>query len=155
MSKLQGYGWLIVGAALAIVVPILAIDQLVVEFLEGLLPLPWARLGVGMLIFWTTAVLYFRSHWSATLGLLETQHRQLGRAAKQLKNIAADAERSAYLLTDNLEEIHLGDTAGEMQALYLDGARAHAAKLAQVGQRCRAVSSELTNRQPATIGDSE
>ncbi len=155
MSKLQGYGWLMVGAVLALAVPILAIDQLLVDLLERVLPLPWARLGLGVLIFWATAVLYFRSHWSATLGLLETQHRQLGRTAKRLNDIAADAERSAYLLADNLEEIHVDDTAGGTQALYLDGARAHAAKLAQVGKRCRTASSDLTNRQPASIGDGE
>ncbi|HJO02886.1 MAG TPA: hypothetical protein QGG47_02805 [Acidobacteriota bacterium] len=155
MRKLQGYGWLVVGAALAAVVPILAIDQAAIAVLESIVPLPWARLGLGVLIFWTAAALYFRSHWSATLGLLEDQHRQLGRTAARLEDIAGDAERSAYLLADNLEEIDVGDAGGTPQALYLEGARAHAAKLAQIGKRCRAASNELTDRRPTAAGDTE
>jgi hypothetical protein len=155
MSRLQGYGWLLVGAALAVLVPTLTIDRRIVGFLEGVLPLPWARLGLGILIFWTAAALYFRSHWSATLGLLETQQCQLGKAVDRLQDIAADAERSAFLLADNLEELDVGDNADSIQALYLGGAQVHAAKLAQIGQRCRAVGGELARRPPATVEDAD
>ncbi len=153
MSNLQGYGWLLVGAALAVVVPILGIDRLAVGFLSGLLPLPWARLGLGALIFWAAATLYFRSHWAATLDLLQTRHDQLGQATARLDDIATDAERSAFLLADNLEEVKAG--TGPTDAIYLDGARAHAAKLAQVGKRCRAVGAQLATTPPGEDGDLE
>ena len=155
MSTLQGYGWLMVGATLAVVVPILAVDQFMVEVLTGLAPLPWARLGLGALVFWAVAALYFRSHWSATLGLLQAQRYQYRRAAERLKDIAADTERTAYLLADNLEEIDLGDGGETRQSLYLEGARAHAAKVAQVAQRCRLLSDELTAHRSATARDTE
>ncbi len=150
MSKLQGYGWLLVGAVLALAVPILAIDQLAIGILSAILPLPWGRLGIAVLIFWTAAALYFRSHWAATLDLLQAKHRQLSAANERLRDIAADAERSAYLLADNLEEVKAGD--GGTHAMYLDGARAHAAKLADVGKRCRAVGAQLV-ATPSTDAD--
>lgn len=155
MIRLQGYGWLMVGVALAVLVPALAIDRLAVGLLDRVLPLPWARLGLGLLIFWSAAALYFRSHWSATLGLLEARHRQLGKAAGRLSDIAADAERSAFLVADNLEEIDLGDNADSTQALYLGGARAHAAKLAEIGKRCRAVGGQIAQPRPENLGDAD
>jgi len=145
-EKLAGTGWLLVGAAAAIGVWSGLADPLFV-LLDALLPGGWRRVAVGALIFVACCGLYFRSHWAATLAALVDQGPGAATAARHVQEAAADLERSAHVIGDNLLEVegHVDDPSAEM---YLDGARAHAAKLPQVAVRLRNTAEQLAGPAP-------
>lgn len=134
-EKLAGTGWLLVGAVAAIGVWSTLADPLA-DSLDGVLPGGWRRAVVGFLVFAACCALYFRSHWAATLATLVDRGSGTPVAARRLQEAAADVERSAHVISDNLLEVegHVSDPAA---GLYLDGAKAHAAKLPQVAVRLR------------------
>ena len=145
-KELAGTGWLLVGAVAAIGVWSGLADGLVVS-LDGVLPGGWRRLAVGALAFAACCALYFRSHWAAALAMLVGQGPGASAAARRLQDAAADLERSAHVIGDNLIEVeaHVADGSA---ALYLDGARAHAARLPRVAAAVRATAAELTGPGP-------
>jgi hypothetical protein len=64
-----------------------------------------------------------------------------------VEEAAADVERSAHVIGDNLVEVE-GHVASESAALYLEGAQAHAAKLPQVAVRLRHAAARLAGAEP-------
>jgi hypothetical protein len=91
--------------------------------------------------------LYFRSHWAATLATLVVQGPGATAAARRMEEAAADLERSAHVIADNLLEVE-GHVADRSAGLYLQGAKAHAAKLPQVAVRLRNTAAGLMGSEP-------
>ena len=145
---MAGTGWLLVGLAAAISVWSGLADPLVAA-LDGLLPGVWQRASLGALVFAACCALYFRSHWAATLAALADRGPGGAVAARRVEEAAADLERSAHVISDNLIEVesHVEDRAA---ALYLEGAKAHADKLAQVAVRLRNTATAMTG--PKQVG---
>ena len=143
MHRLHGTGWLLVGVLLGVGIPVSGLDARLLGFLEGLVPLPWSRVLLGLLLFWAAAALYFRSHWAATLAELSRRGTEQQTAARRLSGIVGDAERWAFVLRDNLLEAANLELPDRTRQLYLDGAAAHADKMITVVDRCRGVLSEL------------
>lgn len=137
--SLAGSGWLWVAVISAVLVwsgiasPVLAI-------LSGSPPSGRERALLGLLIAGCFLALYFRSHWAFALGELEETGARHRRAARRIREAAADLERSAYVVADNLAEVGPDTPHGD---LYLDGARAHARKLPEVASRLRGTASDL------------
>lgn len=100
---------------------------------------------VGFLVFAACCALYFRSHWAATLATLVEQGPA---AARRMEEAAADLERSAHVIADNLLEVE-GHVADRSAGLYLEGAKAHAAKLPQVAVRLRNTAAGLADSKPS------
>lgn len=144
--KLAGTGWLLVGAAGAIAVWSGLADPLAMS-LDDVLPGAWRRFAVGVLVFGAGGALYFRSHWAATLRALLERGPGATTAARRLHEAAADIERSAHVIGDNLIEVE-GHVADPSADLYLAGAKAHAAKLSQVAVRLRHTAGGLTGSEP-------
>ncbi len=145
-EKLAGTGWLLVGAVAAVGVWSTLADPLA-SSLDGVLPGAWRRAAIGLLVFAACCALYFRSHWAATLGALAERDSGTPGAARRLEEAAADLERSAHVIGDNLLEVegHVRDPAA---GLYLDGAKAHAAKLPQVAVRLRNMAAGFQDPMP-------
>lgn len=148
MSRLHPYRWLIVGTAAAVLVPVSGLDQEAVALASRVAPLPWGRIGLGVLLFWCCAAFYFRSHWGETKGALRRAHEVSRRASARLAGIAADGERSAWVLRDNLLELTDSDPPPDLARLYLEGALAHTNKIGDVMARCRAVGEDLAPGPP-------
>lgn len=140
--SLRGTGWLLLGAALAILVPATGLHRGAVAALEEIAPLPWVGLLTGLLVFWACAGFYFRSHWIATLGELVRAHGRLQKASERVHEAAQSAGRHAYLVRDNLEEVRPSVVDSQAQ-LYLDGAVAHADKIVASSQQLAATASTL------------
>ena len=145
-EKLAGTGWLLVGAAAAVGVGFGLADPLVTR-LDGLLPGAWRRISVGALVFAACCALYFRSHWAAALATLVEKGPTATAAARHVEEAAADVERSAHVIADNLLEV-AADVDDGAAKLYLDGAQAHAAKLPQVAARLRNAAAEIEGPGP-------
>lgn len=146
-EMVAGTGWLLVGVGAAIGVWSGLADPLVVAF-DGVLPGGWRRVVVGFLVFAACCALYFRSHWAATLATLVEQGPGATAAARRMEEAAADLERSAHVIADNLLEVE-GHVADRSAGLYLEGAKAHAAKLPQVAVRLRNTAAGLANSKPS------
>ena len=140
-AKFGGMGWLLAGAVATAIVW-LGLGASAGGAVDAFLPAGWRRFGLGILVFGTFCAIYFRSHWAATLGLLQTRGPGSDRAARRLRAAAADLERSLHVIGDNLAEV--GDVPDATAQLYLDGARAHTNKMADVATRVRGVAEELT-----------
>ena len=144
---LQGSGWLIVGVVMAMIAWSGLADAALVALDELLTP-GWRRLAVGVLLFAACAAVYFRSHWAAALGLVQGRGRQGSPHAARLRDVAGDLELSAHVIADNLLEV-VPTPGADGGSLYLDGARAHAAKLPEAIARIRGVAGELDGSNAA------
>lgn len=136
MSWIEGKGWLIVGAVLAVGVPLFGLHRSVTAGLGAWLPLPWADMILGTLLFMACAGIYFRSHWEATARMLREREERLAAIAAAIDGIGADLERSGAVMTENLVEVGR-DPNGVASGLYLEGARAHAERLPRLAARLR------------------
>ena len=139
----QGTGWLWVGLLLGLLTALGMLTP-VAGALDGILPVGWSRVAVGL--GWVAAgfALYFRSHWAATVSAYSGRGPVSHSAARRLDDVAAEIDRSAHVIDDNLVELNSGSAQRE---LYLEGARAHAAKLKQNAERLRGVARQLTEPQ--------
>lgn len=154
MQSLRGTGWLLVGLLLALVVPALGLAARLGELLDSWAPLPWGAIGLGLLLFWAGAGLYFRSHWVATLRALRTVEAEAADAARRLDSVIADGERWSYVLRDNLLELRRGDLPADQARLYLEGAVSHADKVRELVERCRGARARLSGL-PGTAPDGD
>jgi hypothetical protein len=134
MTHLRDYVWLLVGTAAAIVVPFAGGGAWLERLLGSVVPLPWARIGLALLIFGTAAALHFR--FQLVRGLEQgASQRERQRAASRLINAAvADGRRWLLVIQENLELVGDEDLP-QRSRLYLEGARAHADKLEQAFER--------------------
>jgi hypothetical protein len=139
-EKLAGTGWLWVGTVAALAVWLGFFDP-VIGMIDAIVP-GGQRLIGGMVAFAVFCGLYFRSHWAATLTVLREHGPESHHVARRLEDAAADLERSAHVIGDNLTEV--GDARTPAAQLYLDGAKAHATKLADVTTRLRGIAARLT-----------
>lgn len=138
-DSLRGSGWLWV-AALAAVLVWSGLGGYVADRLDPVLPAPWRRVLLGLVVALAALALYFRSHWASTLGLLQRKGPADVQLARRLHETARDIDRSAHVIADNLAEI---DGEGSRAGLYLEGARAHANKLTEMAARIRGVADEV------------
>ncbi len=148
MKRIQGYGWLIVGVvagAMAALFPATVVQatSAAAGSLAG-----WQRAALGLLVFGCFAALYFRAHWIATLAAIRERDQMLAATRTRLLEAAEGAERSAFVLGDNLREIQ-GDGPQAMRRLYLEGARAHAGKLDETLALIRILANRLGESQKA------
>lgn len=146
MDSGHNYAWLIVGAVAALFVPLTGLDRWLLTALHAVVPLPWSRIALGVLIFWAAAALYFRSHWGAAMRRLREQVDNSARAAERLDAIIADADRSAFVIRDNLVEALQDKQPAGQARMYLEGALSHAAKLGDTVARFRTVRGSLAAR---------
>jgi hypothetical protein len=137
--SLAGSGWLWV-AVLAAVLVWSGILNPLLSILDGDPPSARERALLGLLFAGCFLGLYFRSHWAFTLGELEATAARHRQAARRIREAAADLERSAHVVADNLAEVGPDTPHGD---LYLGGARAHARKLPEVAARLRGAASDL------------
>lgn len=137
---IQGTGWLWVGIALSLLTG-LGVLSPVARWLDPMLPAGWGRVVAGLGWFALGCALYFRSHWAATVSAYSTKGPVAHSAARRLGDVAAEIDRSAHVVDDNLVEL---DSGTAQRDLYLAGARAHAAKLKQNAERLRGIAGELT-----------
>lgn len=138
---MQGKGWLLAGIA----------GALIVALVPAYAWPPGARWPLVALALAVGCALYFRSHWAATDRSLRDTSRQSADVSERLERLADDLDRSAFVIRDNLEEVRAARSS-----LFLDGARAHASKLADLSARCRGLASRLPSARPRTrSGDSE
>ncbi len=141
--SLAGSGWLWVATIAAILVWSGIADPLL-RALDGSAPTGLERLLLGVLVAGCFLALYFRSHWAFALGELEEAGVRHRHAARRIREAAADVERSAHVVTDNLAEVRADKSHSD---LYLDGARAHARKLPEVASRLRGAADQLSPTQ--------
>jgi hypothetical protein len=138
---MTGKGWLILGFLVAIgTVSTNAADALAAS-LGRFVPLPWARIGVAILVFWAFAGIHFRAHWAAT--------QDGARLRDSLREDLDDAGRSVAIVEDNLREVLPDPADDRADSLYLAGAHAHARRLLAVVERARL---RLERQEPPTGG---
>ena len=140
---IQGTGWLWVGLAMCLLTALGGLAPLT-GWLDSLLPAGWSRWLAALGWVGIGCALYFRSHWAATLSAYSADGPEAHDAARRLGDVAAEIDRSAHVIDDNLVELGTGTAQHE---LYLDGARAHAGKLKQNAERLRGIARRLTEPQ--------
>lgn len=149
MRGLQGTGWLLVGIFIGVLVPSTGAHRWLVTVLAGLLPLPWAAILVGALLFGTCAGLYFRAHWIAAARAHRESVYDAADAGHRFERLSDEIERAAFLIGDNLREV---SSCGEpRRQMYLEGALAHVHRLRSLAQRCRGLASRLRSGD-GTVG---
>jgi hypothetical protein len=143
LTTLSDYRWLWIGAILAIVVPTSGTGSLVASSLESMIPLPWGRVGIGILIFAAAAAFHFRSHWVRSLHAVEAERQRARAAARLLEGVAMDGASGVSIIKENLALVAGGSQRPQEAELYLQGARAHADKLDQVFERLNGIRARL------------
>jgi len=146
VASIQGKGWLIVGFVAAIAVPAVGLHTWLPAALTHRLELPWAGLLTGVLIFLAFAGLYFRAHWIATAAVRRNELEQLDHAVDDLRELAADVDRTGSVMVESLDEI-ARDPDSPTSRLYFDGVRAHAARLRTLAERARARAAALADSE--------
>lgn len=141
MRTLQGTGWLLVGAVLALVVPATGAHEVLVGLLRRMVPLPWAGILLGALLFGAFAGLYFRAHWATAARAARESAQRNADVAERLAAIGDEIERAGFLIGDNLREVDAA--GGSRRDMFLAGARAHAERLPTMARRCRGLASRL------------
>ena len=144
MAWIQGKGWLLLGLVAAIAVPAAGLHTWLPAALTRRMPLPWAEILIGVLIFFAFAGLYFRDHWSATAGARRREHERVAGVASDLRELASDVDRSGAVMVENLAEV-ARDPGAPTSRLYLEGARAHASRLRVLAERARGLVANLVD----------
>lgn len=150
MAALRRYAWLIVGAVVAVLVPLFDVADTATDLLGTLAPLPWHDIGAGILWLFVGAALYFRRSWIGSIRDLARERERHGAAARLLAKILEDGRRSLGVIEDNLAVLSEGDQRPSDAALYLEGARSHAVKVEEVFERVDGVRRRLRPRGPAS-----
>jgi hypothetical protein len=143
LTTLTDFRWLWIGLIGAVLVPVLGIGDRLAGVLEGLVPLPWGRIGLGILLFAAAAALHFRSHWVRSLVDVETERQRSHAAARLLEGVALDGAAGVNVIKENIDLVASGTQRQQESLLYLQGARAHADKLDQVFERLDGVRRRL------------
>jgi len=143
LTTLREYRWLWIGLVAAVAVPTLGVGMRLASAMEGLIPLPWGRIGVGLLIFAALAALHFRSHWVGCLHALEAEKQRVNAAAQLLHDVRMDGKNGVRIIKENLDLVAGGSQRPQEAKLYLQGAQAHAAKLEQVFERLEGIRLRL------------
>jgi hypothetical protein len=143
LTTLGEYRWLWIGLFAAVAVPALGLGTRLAAVLDGWVPLPWSRVGVGLLIFAAMAALHFRSHWVACLQTLGAEKQRTQAAAQLLSEVRMDGSNGVRVIKDNLDLVAGGSQRPQEAELYLQGAQAHAAKLEQVFERLEGIRIRL------------
>lgn len=143
LTTLSEYRWLWFGLIAAIAVPALGAGSLLGDVLDDLIPLPWNRIGVGILVFAASAALHFRSHWVQSLHSLEAERKRIHAAARLLRDVGNEGSNGVRIIKENLELVVGGSQRPQEAELYLQGALAHAGKLEQVFERLHGIYIRL------------
>ena len=143
LTILREYRWLWIGLVAAITVPTLDVGARLAGVMEGLIPLPWGKLGLGLLIFFALAAQHFRSHWVGCLHALEADRQQARAAARLLEEVRLDGANGVRVIHENLAIVAGGSQRPQEAELYLQGAQAHAAKLEQAFERLDGIRRRL------------
>jgi len=141
--NLREYRWLWIGLVAAVTMPAFGFGSRLAAVLDGWIPLPWGRLGIGLLIFAAVAALHFRSHWVVCLSALVAEKRRARAAARLLEDVRMDGSNGVRIITENLDLVTGGNQRPQEKELYLQGAQAHAAKLEQVFERLEGIRVRL------------
>ena len=105
MRTLREYRWLWLGVVAAVTVPALGLGARLAAILEGWVPLPWGRVGVGLLIFVAMAAVHFRSHWVASLQALGAERQRAHAAAQLLSEVRMDGSNGVRVIKENLDAL--------------------------------------------------
>jgi hypothetical protein len=140
---LREYRWLWIGLVAAVAVPALGLGTHIAAVLNGFIPLPWGRVGIGILIFAALATFHFRSHWVACLQALGAEKQRAQAAAQLLAEVRMDGSNGVRVIKENLDLVAGGSQRPQEAELYLQGAQAHAAKLEQVFERLEGIRTRL------------
>jgi len=141
--NLREYRWLWIGLVAAVTVPALGLGSRLAAVLDGWIPFPWGRLGIGLMIFAAVAALHFRSHWVMCLHALEAEKQRARAAARLLEDVRMDGSNGVRVIMENLDLVTGGSQRPQEAELYLQGAQAHAAKLEQVFERLEGIRTRL------------
>lgn len=128
---MTGKGWLLLGAIAGVAVLATDLPHGISTLLERLVPLPWPRLVLAVLVFWAFAGIHFRSHLVATRRALRSALEDRAAHDSRLRVDLEDATRSAFIVADNLVECEEG-THESRRSMYLDGAKTHARRIVAV-----------------------
>ncbi len=135
MSALRDYGWLVAGAVGGLLIAALGFGEAASTRLGDVIPLPWGKIGITLLVFAAFAGLHFRLHLVRSL---EQQRDELERgaaASRLIHSAVSDGRRWLRVVQENLELVSDGSQGKREEELYLGGARANADKLEQAFDR--------------------
>ncbi|HEX9699835.1 MAG TPA: hypothetical protein VGD06_10285 [Acidobacteriota bacterium] len=135
MNALRDYGWLLFGAAAAILLPAFGAGGALAAALDRVAPLPWARIAFGALIFAAAAALHFRTQLIRSLDRRRQDIERQGAASRLIQAATDDGRRWLLVIQENLVLIEDEGQRPPDKKLYLEGARAHADKLEQAFER--------------------
>ena len=92
MTFLREYGWLVVGAVGAFLVP-LGLGAWLDRTLGRVVALPWGSAGIGFLVFFACAGLYFRGQWVRSLGRRRLDLERQGAAGRLIGSASSDGRQ--------------------------------------------------------------
>lgn len=148
MSMTRDYLWLLIGAVGAIAVPVSGAGGWIASALEGVVPLPWGQIGLGIMIFAAASGLHFRLQLVRCLDGRRAEVERRGAASRLVRAAVDDGRRWLRVIQENLELVGGGPRDQPQERLYLEGAQAHADKLEQAFDRIEGNQSEL-DRPPS------
>jgi len=135
MHALRHNGWLILGAAAAVLVAWLDLGSAVTRALAAAVPLPWGSLGIGFLVFAAFAALHFRLQLVRALEHERDYLERSAAASRLIQAASADGRRWLGVVQENLHLVGSDSTAERERVLYLGGAVANADKVEQAFDR--------------------
>lgn len=103
--------------------------------MAAIAPLPWASIGLGLLVFAAFAGLHFRLQLVRALEMHRDQLERSAAASRLIRSASQDGRRWLRVVQENLELVSDDGQAERERRLYLEGARANADKLEQAFER--------------------
>lgn len=143
MNLLRDYGWLLIGALAAVITVAVRPGDAAVAALAGVVPLPWGRLGVALLVFAACAGLHFRLQLVRSLERERDQLERNAAASRLIRAASSDGRRWLRVVQENLQMVDEDAHAERERQLYLEGARANADKLEQAFERIEGNQARL------------
>jgi len=147
MRHARDYVWLLIGAVAAIALPLSGLGHALAESLSGLIPLPWGKVGIAVVVFGAASALHFRLQLMRSLADHDSDLERQEAASRLVLSAVADGKRWLLVIQENLEIVD-SDQLKSQDRLYLEGARAHADKLEQAFERIEGNLRELGRRVP-------
>jgi len=135
MHALRQNGWLILGAAAAVLVAWFGLGAAATRGLAALVPLPWGAIGIAFLVFAAFAALHFRLQLMRALERERDYLERSAAASRLIHAASADGRRWLGVVQENLHLVGSDSQAERERVLYLGGAVANADKIEQAFDR--------------------